>query len=95
MNTIFEKEINSFVLVYLDDILIYSRSMGEYWDHLWCALDKLRWAKLFGRLHKCDFLKDQVDYLGFEVSKEGIRNSPEKIKAILYWLRPLSTHDIC
>ena len=61
MNTIFEKEINSFVLVYLDDILIYSHSMGEHWDHLRSALDKLRGAKLFGRLHKCEFLKDKVD----------------------------------
>ena len=94
MNTIFEKEINSFVLVYLDDILIYSRSMGEHWDHLCCTLDKLLRAKLFGRLHKCEFLKDQVDYLGFEVSKEGIRTSPEKVKTILDWPRPLSTHDV-
>ena len=73
MNTIFQKEINSFILVYLDDILIYSRSIGEHWDHLKCALDKLRRAKLFGRLHKCEFLKDKVDYLGFEVSQR--RNS--------------------
>ena len=41
MNTIFEKEINSFVLIYLDDILIYSRSIVEHWDHLRSALDKL------------------------------------------------------
>ena len=94
MNTIFEKEINSFILVYLDDILIYSRSIGEHWGHLKCALDKLRRAKLFGRLHKCEFLKDQVDYLGFEVSKDGIRTSPEKVNAILEWPRPQSTHDI-
>ena len=58
MNTIFEKEINSFVLVYLDDILIYSRSMGEHWDHLHSALDKLRRAKLFGRLHKCEISEE-------------------------------------
>ena len=78
MNTIFEKEINFLILVYLDDILIYSRSIGEHWDHLKRALDKLCRAKLFGRLHKCEFLKDQVDYLGFEVSKGEIRTSPEK-----------------
>ena len=94
MNTIFEKEVNSFILVYLDDILIYSRSMEEHWRHLKCALDKLRRAKLFGRLHKCEFLKDQVDYLGFEVSQEGIRTSPEKVKAILDWPRPQSVHDV-
>ena len=83
MNIIFEKEINYFILVSLDDILIYSRSIGEHWRHLKCALDKLRWAKLFGRLHKCEFLKDQVDYLGSEGSKDGIRTSREKVKAIL------------
>ena len=57
MNTIFEKEINFFITICLDDILIYNRSIGEHWDHLKCALDKLRRAKLFGRLHKCEFLK--------------------------------------
>ena len=92
MNTIFEKEINSFILVYLDDILIYSRSIEEHWEHLKRALDKLHRAKLFGRLHKCEFLKDKVDYLGFEVGCDGIRTSPEKVKAILDWPRPLSTH---
>ena len=94
INTIFEKEINSFILVYLDDILIYSRSIGEHWEHLKRALDKLRRVKLFARLHKCGFLKDKVDYHGFEVSQERIRTSPEKVKAILDWPQPQSTHDI-
>ena len=58
------------------------------------ALDKLRWAKLFGRLHKCEFLKYQLDYLGFEVSKEEIRTSAVKMKAILDWARPQSTQGI-
>ena len=71
MNTIFEKEINSFVLVYLDDILIYSRSMGEHWDHLRSALDKLHWAKFFGRLHKCEFLKDQWISLDLRLETKG------------------------
>ena len=94
MNTIFEREINSFILVYLDDILIYSRSIEEHWDHLRIALDRLRRAKLYGRLHKCEFLKDKVDYLGFEVSQDGIHASPEKVKAVLDWPRPQSVHDI-
>ena len=67
--------------------------MGEHWDHLQRALDKLRRAKLYGRLHKCEFLKEQVDYLGFEVGKDGIRTSAEKVKAVLDWPRPQSTHD--
>ena len=94
MNEVFKKELNSFILVYLDDILIYSRSMEEHWDHLKCALDKLRRANLYGRLHKCEFIKDKVDYLGFEVGHDGIRTSPEKVRAILDWPRPQSVHDI-
>ena len=94
MNTIFKRKINSFILVYLDDILIYSRSVGEHWGHLQCALNKLRWAKLYSRLHKCEFLKDKVDYLGFEVGRDGICTSLEKVKAILDWPRPQSVHDI-
>ena len=86
--------LDRFVLVFLDDILTYSRSVGGHGEHLKRVLDKLRRAKLFGRLHKCEFLKDKVDYLGFEVRQEGIRTSPEKVKAILDWPRPQPTHDI-
>ena len=94
MNTIFEREINSFIIVYLDDILIYSRSMGKHWDHLWIAVDRLGRAKLYGHLNKCEFLKDKVDYLGFEVRQGGIHASPEEVKAVLDWPRPQSVHDI-
>ena len=94
MNKVFAKEINSFILVYLDDILVYSRSVEEHWDHLERALERLRQAKLYGRLHKCEFLKDKVDYLGFEVSANGVNASPEKVKAILDWPRPQTVHDI-
>ena len=80
--------------VYLDDILIFSRSIDEHWQHIRWALEKLREAKLFGRLHKCEFLKEQVDYLGFEVSPGGIRASPGKVKAVIEWPRPKSVHDV-
>ena len=94
MNTVFEKELNSFILVYLDDILVYSRSIGEHWAHLRHAFDRLRRAKFYARLHKCEFLKDKVDYLGFEMDQDGICTSPEKVRAILDWPRPLSVHDV-
>ena len=93
-NKVFAKEINSFISVYLDDILVYSRSIEEHWDHLERALERLRQGKLYGRLHKCEFLKDKVDYLGFEVSANGVNASPEKVKAILDWPRPQTVHDI-
>ena len=75
-------------------MLIYSRSIEEHWGHLQHALNKLRQARLYGRLHKCEFLKDKVDYLGFEVGHDGIRTSPEKVRVILDWPRPQSVHDV-
>ena len=58
------------------------------------ALRRLKEAKLYGRLHKCDFLKDRIDYLGFEVSAEGVHASPEKVKAIVEWPTPSSVKDV-
>ena len=63
MNNAFAKEVNSVTLVYLDDILIFSRSIGEHWDQLQVALDRLPGAKLYGRLRKFEFLKDRQSKL--------------------------------
>ena len=94
MNKVFAVEINQFILVYLDDILIFSESVEEHWKHLQVALERLRKAKLYGRMRKCEFLKNRVDYLGYEVSEKGIHASPEKIKAVVNWPRPQSVHDV-
>ena len=79
MNKVFADNIGKFIAVYLDNILVFSRNIDKHWQHLWWALEQLRKAKLYGRLHKCEFLKDQVDYLSFEVSPHGIQASPEKV----------------
>ena len=94
MNKVFAGNLNKFFAVYLDDILIFSRSMEEHWKHLRWALDRLREAKLYGRLHKCEFLKDQVEYLGFEVSPRGVQASLGKVRAIIDWPRPKGVHDV-
>ena len=94
MNKVFAVEINQFILVYLDDILVFSKSVEEHWEHLKIALERLREAKLFGRIHKCEFLKTRVDYLGYEVSEQGIHASPEKVKAVVNWPKPQTVHDV-
>ena len=94
MNKVFADKLDKFIAVYLDDILIFSQSLEEHWEHLRWALARLREAKLYGRLHKCEFLKDQVEYLGFEVGPRGIQASPGKVWAIIEWPRPKSVHDI-
>ena len=94
MNKVFTYNLGKFIAVYLDDILIFNRSMEEHWKHLRWALDRLREAKLYERLHKCEFLKDQVEYLGFEVSPRGVQASPGKVRAIIDWPRPKGVYDV-
>ena len=76
------------MLVYLDDILTCSRSIDEHWVHLRPVLEHLRAAKLYGRLHKCDFLKSRVDYLRIDIFAEGVHVSLEKVKYVVQWPTP-------
>ena len=78
MNKVFAGNLDKSIAVYLDNILIFNQDLDEHWEHLRWALDQLQKAKLYGRLHKCEFLKDQVEYLGSEVSPRGIQASPGK-----------------
>ena len=94
MNKIFAEELGIFVLVYLDDILNFSENVEQHWQHLWVALARLREAKLYGRIHKCTFLKDQVEYFGFDISAEGIKPSESKIRAIVEWPTPETPRDV-
>ena len=68
--------------------------MEEHWEHLCVALGRLREARLYERICKCEFLKTRMDYLSYKVSKKGIHASPENVKAIVNWPRPQSVHDV-
>ena len=94
MNAVFKEELDTFVLVYLDDILAISRTIEEHINHLRIVLRKLRDAKLFVRLQKCLFFKERVEYLGFDVLRDGIQPSLEKVRTIVEWLRSQSVKDI-
>ena len=94
MNNIFKEELDAFVLVYLDDILIFSQTLQEHIGHIRQALEKLRTAKLYARLHKCSFFQKRVEYLGFDVSAQGVQPSPEKVRTIVEWPRPQSVKDV-
>ena len=94
MNSLFKEDLDDFVLVYLDDILVFSATLEEHIRHIRKALEKLRTAKLYARLHKCAFFQRRVEYLGFDVSADGIQPSPEKVKAIVEWPQPQSVRDV-
>jgi hypothetical protein len=94
MNSILSKYLDKFVIVFIDDILIYSRNEQEHEEHLRIVLQILREQKLYAKFSKCDFYKDKIQYLGHVISKEGIVVDPEKIQAIMDWPIPKYVSDI-
>ena len=82
------------MVIFIDDILIYSKSEEEHKEHLKIVLQELREHQRFAKFSKCDFFKEKIQYLGHVVTKEGILVDPKKIKAIKYWLVPKDVIDV-
>ena len=83
MNGVFCTFLDRFVVVFLDDILIYSRDEKDHEEHLRQVLQKLRENQLFGSLSKCAFFRLEIHYLGHIISRDGISVDPSKIRAIM------------
>ena len=94
MTDIFRESLDDFVLVFFDDILIYSKSREEHEHHLRHVLEILRKAKLYAKRSKCPFFEDRVAYLGFIVSAEGISPDPAKVEAVVSWPVPQSVSEV-
>ncbi|CAI7769555.1 unnamed protein product, partial [Closterium sp. NIES-54] len=88
MNDVFREAIGQFVLVYLDDILVYSKTEEEHTQHLKWVLGKLREHKFFARLWKCHFYKRELEYLGHLVGNDGLKVDPKKVAAVQQWPVP-------
>ena len=94
MNHVLRAFIGKFVVVYLDDILIYSKTLSEHVKHLRCVLEVLRSEQLYANFKKCTFCMDRVVFLGFVVSSDGVEVNQEKIKAIREWPTPKTVSDV-
>ena len=94
MNETFKEMLDKTVLVFLDDILIFSKSVEDHERHVAQALDKLKEAKLYAKLSKCEFFKDEVEFLGHRIGKGGLATSPDKIEAVSKW-PPLKSVTEC
>jgi len=90
MNDIFRKWLDDFVVVYIDDILIYNSSLEEHAGHLRKVFQRLRENKLYAKLEKCKFGVTEVDFLGHRITQEGLMMDDHKVKAILDWESPKS-----
>ena len=95
INKILAEKLDIFIIVYLDEILIYTEDQGlGHVEAVRWVLDILRKNSLFANLKKCWFHKDEVRFLGYVVSSQGIWMKDEKIKAVKNWPEPKSVQDI-
>jgi hypothetical protein len=94
MNKVSMEYLDKFVVVFIDNILVYSRTKEEHEDHLRLVLQKLRDHKLYAKLRKCEFWLKQVAFLGYIISKGVISVDPSKIQDVLSWNAPMSVGDI-
>jgi len=94
VNTIFADMLDVCVVMYLDDILIYSEDMESHQQHVREVLRRLRLHGLFAKPEKCEFHSDSVEYLGYHLSPDGLTMSPDKIQTISDWPEPQKVKDI-
>jgi hypothetical protein len=94
MNMVFMEYQDKFVVVFIDDILIYSRNEEEHEEHLCLVLQKLQEHRLYAKWSKCEFWLKQVAFFGHVISKGGIFVDPSKVQDVLSCNAPMSVDDI-
>jgi hypothetical protein len=86
--------LDKFVVVYIDDILIYSKTEEGHAEHLHLALMKLREHQLYAKFSKCEFWLNELIFLGHVLSANGIEVIPDKVQSVLDWVTPSSVKDV-
>jgi hypothetical protein len=94
MNKVFMKYLDKFIMLFIDDILIFSKNEEEHDEHLRLVLQKLRENQLYAKLSKCDIWLKEVLFLGHIISEGGISVDPSKVESVLSWNTPQNVSDI-
>ena len=94
MNSVFHEYLNYFVIVFIDDIFIYTKTIEEHEQFLGITLQVLREHQLYAKLSKCEFWLRAVTFLGHVVSDQDVKVHPKKIESVKNWLRPLTPIDM-
>jgi hypothetical protein len=95
MNGVFREYLDKFIQVFIDSILIYSRTTEEHCKHLRLVLQCQREHKLYGKLSKCSVYQSKIHYLGHVISDEGIVVDPTKVEAIMEWPASRNVPKMC
>ena len=93
-NDILRDFLDIFTIVYLDDILIYSKTKEEHDMHVHQVLLRLQQHRLYAKLEKCTFDENHVEFLGYVISYNGISMDPSKVQAVVDWQTPCSVRDV-
>jgi hypothetical protein len=94
INSIFMEELDKFVVVFIDDILVFSKSKREHEEHLCIVLQRLRDHQLYAKLSKCKFWLSEVQFLGHVISSEGISVDLGKVRELLDWKPSMTVHQV-
>jgi len=94
MNHVFMEYLDKFMVVFIDDILVYSKNEEEHEEHLRLVLQKLREHQLYAKLSKCEFWLREVSFLGHIISNGGVAVDPKKVKDVLSWNPPRDVSEI-
>ena len=94
MNKVFMEELDKFMVVFIDNILIYSRSAEEHEQHLKVILNKLQAHELYAKFNKCEFWLQEVAFLGHIITTEGVKVDPKKVKAVSEWKQPTNVIEV-
>jgi hypothetical protein len=94
MNSVFMPELYKFVVMFIDDILVYSKNEEEHVQYLWVILQRLREHQLYAKFSKCAFWLTVVPFLGHVISAKGIAVDPSKVQEVLGWKAPRSITQI-
>jgi hypothetical protein len=95
LSSVFMPELEKFVMVFIDDILVYSKNEEEHEQHLRIILQRLHNHQLYVKFSKCAFWLKEVTFLGHVISVEGIAVDPSKVQELLDWKSPRSVTQIC
>jgi hypothetical protein len=94
MNSVFMPELDKFVVVFIDDILVYTKNEEEHASHLHVVLQRMRENHLYAKLSKCDFWLKEIKFLGHTISQEAIAVDPDKVQEVMNWKPPTTVRQI-